>query len=266
MTDFDEHSSAPGAAPEPAAEDAIQPPAPLRVPRPWRPGAALALAVSVLGINSVASLGVRRILDLELADTLTALLVAACFAVAYAIPLGVVWLVSVSQGIGFADFVALRRPRAVSTREWLASAVTGAVVARAFALAFGVVVTLLSLKLPGMDADPLSLFPGGLTSDLVLVAVVVLLAPFAEEVVFRGVLLSSLGARWGTVTAVIASSLVFASVHVNAFLLLPILIASLFFGLLYVRFESLWPAVLCHAVFNGVAVVLAIALRGTGVL
>jgi len=236
------------------------------VERPWRVGAALSLVFLVLGVNLVASLAAREILIQELSDTATALLVGACLTAASLVTLAVVWLVAANNETTFAESVGLRRPRAVSAAAWIVPAVAGAVATRLFAVAYATIVTTLDLKLPGMDADPLLFFPGGAASAVVLVAVVVLVAPFAEEVAFRGVLLPALGARWGSVVAVLGSSMLFALIHLSPFLFVPILVASLVFGWLFVRFESLWPAFLCHALFNGVAVVLALALRGSGVL
>ena len=236
------------------------------VERPWRLSSALAFAFLVLGVNLVASLAAREILTHELPDTATALLVGACLTAASLVVLAVAWLASANNGITFAQSVGLRRPHAVSPAAWIVPAVAGAVAARLFALVYATLVTTLHLELPGMDADPLLFFPGGAASVAVLVAVVVLIAPFAEEVAFRGVLLPALGARWGSVAAVVGSSALFALIHLSPYLFIPILVASLVFGRLFVRFESLWPAFLCHALFNGAAVVLALALRGSGVL
>lgn len=238
----------------------------MTVPRPWRLDAALGFAFLVLGVNLVASLAAREILTRDLPDTATALLVGACLTAASLVVLAVVWLVAANNGITFSESVGLRRPLAVSPAAWIVTAVAGAVAARLFAVAYAIIVTTTHLKLPGMDADPLLLFPGGVASAVVLVVVVVLVAPFAEEVAFRGVLLPALGARWGSVAAVLGSSVLFALIHMSPFLFVPILVASLVFGWLFVRFESLWPAFLCHALFNGAAVVLALALRGSGVV
>lgn len=236
------------------------------VERPWRLSSAVAFTLLVLGVNLVASLAAREILTHRLPDLVTALLVGACLTAASLVVLAVAWLVAASHGITFAESVALRRPRALSPAAWIIPAVAGAVAARLFAVAYATTVASMRLELPGMDADPLLFFPGGAASAVVLVAVVVLVAPFAEEVAFRGVLLPALGAHWGSVVAVLGSSALFALIHLSPYLFVPILVASLVFGWLFVRFESLWPAFLCHALFNGAAVILALALRGNGVL
>lgn len=248
------------------APDALVPAPPVLVSHPWRPGAALALAALMLAVNSIASLGVSAVLAGDANDTTTSLLVGACLSAGYLITMSVVWLGAASNGTGFARSIALRRPRGSSIAVWVGMALGGALVARVLALVYGVIIAASRVKLPGMESDPLALFPGGWVSALVMLVVVVIFAPFAEEVVFRGVLLPALGAQWGNVVAVAVSAAVFALSHVNAFVFIPILFASLIFGWLFVRFESLWPAFVCHASFNAVAAVLTLVLGRGGAL
>lgn len=101
--------------------------------------------------------------------------------------------------------------------------------------------------------------PGRLMLDIVVIVVV---APVAEEILFRGFLLHRWAARWGMRTGVILSSALFAILHVE-------LIGHFFFGVvmaaLYVRTGSLWMAILAHALNNGIVVALSLpdALEGT---
>lgn len=99
--------------------------------------------------------------------------------------------------------------------------------------------------------------PLGLRLPLVLVVVCV--GPLAEELLFRGVLLSALMRRWPVGWAVGGSSLLFALVHLPGleyqWYALPnlILLAVLLAGL-RLRSGSIWPAVLAHGVNNLLAV------------
>ena len=94
----------------------------------------------------------------------------------------------------------------------------------------------------------------GLALALVLGAGVV---PVAEEVFFRGFLYQGLRARWGVLWAVVASSLVFAAVHMIPSVLLPILLMSLLMTWVYERSGSLWTSILLHASINGLAFIAA---------
>jgi membrane protease YdiL (CAAX protease family) len=88
-------------------------------------------------------------------------------------------------------------------------------------------------------------------------AVMALLAPLVEEAVFRGLLYGWLAGRWGTTTAWLVSSVVFAAAHVELAHVLLVLPLGLWFGWLRQRTDSLWPSLMAHVVNNGLAVVAA---------
>lgn len=85
----------------------------------------------------------------------------------------------------------------------------------------------------------------------------------AEEVVFRGWLISTLSARWGVRAAVIVSSAAFMMFHIHVFVsglwfgiaaLAGIGMMGLVFALLAVLTRSVWEAVAAHGAFNAAAV------------
>lgn len=81
---------------------------------------------------------------------------------------------------------------------------------------------------------------------------VVLAGPLAEELLFRGVILSGLlshhRARW----AIVASAVLFGVVHLNLWQFVPAFGMGLVSGWLFVRTGSLWPCVAFHAAYNAV--------------
>jgi membrane protease YdiL (CAAX protease family) len=81
----------------------------------------------------------------------------------------------------------------------------------------------------------------------VLVAVV--LAPIAEEVLFRGLLLQRWAAKWGTWRAVMATSALFAVGHVE---LLGQFVFAVVMCALYLRTRSLWVPIATHALNNAI--------------
>ncbi|MCA0301532.1 MAG: CPBP family intramembrane metalloprotease [Proteobacteria bacterium] len=94
--------------------------------------------------------------------------------------------------------------------------------------------------------------PAMFTASLLVMAV---LAPLAEEVVFRGLLYGWLDARWGATVAWAASSLLFAAAHFEPAHIILVLPLGLWFGFLRLRSGSLWPSLVAHVVNNGMAVV-----------
>lgn len=123
------------------------------------------------------------------------------------------------------------------------------------ALVISVAVTQFGLEPQGVkQALELASDPARFAASL---AVMALLAPVVEETVFRGLLYGWLVGRWGSVTAWLLSSILFAAAHVepaHAILVLPL---GLWFGWLRRRTDSLWPSLVAHMANNGLAVVAA---------
>lgn len=119
------------------------------------------------------------------------------------------------------------------------------------------------IGVPG-DQDVLESF-GAQEGSFALVRaglLVVVLAPVAEEVLFRGFIYRALRNRFSVAVASGGVGAVFAAVHYSGPetlpLLPPIALLSVLFCLLYERTGSLWPAIALHAINN------AIALGATG--
>jgi len=93
-------------------------------------------------------------------------------------------------------------------------------------------------------------------------AAVVVAAPLAEEMVFRG-LIYRLGRRaWGPWPAAVVSSLVFGLVHGEPWYLFGLLALGLLLAAVYELTGSLWSAVVVHAVHNAVALALLVTQGG----
>lgn len=93
-----------------------------------------------------------------------------------------------------------------------------------------------------------------------LALLIVTLGPLVEEVLFRGVLLSSVGRHVPAGTATIITALLFACVHLPDLGYLWYAVPNLFLlgvvlALLRLHSGSIWPAVLAHGVNNALAVV-----------
>jgi uncharacterized protein len=95
--------------------------------------------------------------------------------------------------------------------------------------------------------------PGGLVLAILVVGI---LAPFGEEVFFRGFVYRCFRARWGTVAGMAASAALFAAIHVHPVGLLPIFFIGCVLAYLYERTGTLIAPITLHAV-NNIAAVLA---------
>ena len=95
---------------------------------------------------------------------------------------------------------------------------------------------------------------------LVIVAVVIL-APIAEEIFFRGVVFNALLREGGRRWAFIGSSALFAIIHVSLVALLPIFLLGLALAWIYQRSGNLLAPIAMHATVNGISVALALLVR-----
>ena len=83
---------------------------------------------------------------------------------------------------------------------------------------------------------------------LLLLFATVGVAPIAEELVFRGYLLNLWHAKWGYWPAILLSSIVFGLFHFEK--TIATAASGAILAMVYLRYDSLWPGVVLHAVFN----------------
>ncbi len=77
-----------------------------------------------------------------------------------------------------------------------------------------------------------------------------LAAPIAEESLFRGVIQQTLEARTDVTRGVLLTSLIFASLHLQYWWLIQLLLMAVILGYLAWRWDSIIPAVMIHAANN----------------
>ena len=87
-----------------------------------------------------------------------------------------------------------------------------------------------------------------------------MVAPFVEEVFFRGFVFSGLIKKWDWKGAAFVSAALFAVAHVVPTSLLPIFILGWIFAFLYKISGSIWPAILMHMLTNTLALSAAYAI------
>jgi membrane protease YdiL (CAAX protease family) len=88
-----------------------------------------------------------------------------------------------------------------------------------------------------------------------VVFLMVVLAPFAEETLFRGYVLRRLLERWRPAAAIGVSALIFTSAHLDPYHMLGVLPIGIWFGAIAWRTGAVWPGMLCHAAQNLLATI-----------
>ncbi|MDE3178281.1 MAG: CPBP family intramembrane metalloprotease [Acidobacteriota bacterium] len=124
-----------------------------------------------------------------------------------------------------------------------------------------VVIQLLPVFLPDKNHFPLEKLFSSPGSSYAIALFAVLVAPFMEELIFRGVLFSIFEARAGVIFAVVATAVLFAAMHIpeyrgawdHVFLIFLVgLVLSLTRGFT----KTLAPSVILHVTYNGCLMVI----------
>jgi membrane protease YdiL (CAAX protease family) len=82
----------------------------------------------------------------------------------------------------------------------------------------------------------------------------VIIAPIAEEVFFRGVVFNAWLREGGRRAAYVGSSVLFGVIHLNLVAFVPIVVLGLILAWVYERSRNLVAPIVVHAVFNGINV------------
>jgi membrane protease YdiL (CAAX protease family) len=128
--------------------------------------------------------------------------------------------------------------------------------------------TLYELGLRWLGVDPtLQEVAVALTNDqplgvrIYLIGVAVVIAPFFEELLFRGMLLP-VAAKWlGVGRGIMVTALLFAAIHLHLPSLLPLFIVGVAFSLAYLYSGNLLVPIVMHGLFNAFNLAILTALR-----
>ncbi len=147
----------------------------------------------------------------------------------------------------------------------LAAVVVGLLVIPLSSLIATAVQTLLGL--PMQNPQEAFLLPQGLTlpEALVMIVLVGAAGPFAEEILFRGVLYNWLRGRWGFIPSALVSSLVFGVMHVEPSIAAATFVLGFIIAGIYEWSGSLWTAVIVHATNNTAVILLLYVALAAGI-
>jgi membrane protease YdiL (CAAX protease family) len=167
-------------------------------------------------------------------------------------------LLLIARGLPRRDVFALRPPAAWRRALGLTVLALLTIYAAAFLYERA-----LSLFGDWSPTDEQGLVPSGWDSSragafVAFFVVVTLVAPAVEELTYRGLGISLLR-PWGVVLAVIATGILFGAAHglVVAFPILAFF--GIVNGVLRVRTNSIYPPMVLHATFNGIALIAAVS-------
>ena len=98
----------------------------------------------------------------------------------------------------------------------------------------------------------------GLWVDL-MALIAITLAPFVEELIFRGFIFNALWRRIPFAPAAIISGILFGAAHGQAAGVAPLAAGGIVLAMVYARTGSLWSSMISHGTFNGITLLLLLA-------
>lgn len=193
--------------------------------------------------------------------------VIALTAVLYAVLIAAIWVAGRNLARRYAGWgwaFGLQRPRAMDF-AWLAAAFGIALGGR---IAVAIVANAVNSKAVRQSQN-LVVHTHSLAVYLVLGVIVVLIAPFVEELMFRGLMLRTMMRHWGFWPAALASSAIFALFHTyevgtvaGALTLAGVVFTLGLANCLVTRWSGrLAAGIMNHMLFNGLAIAVLIAMN-----
>jgi len=161
-----------------------------------------------------------------------------------------------------------RRAFGLRLRELPARAVQGAVFYLAMVPPFlaALFVSYLAMRRFGVEIEPQDVVDAFIRERVPWVrayflVLALLIAPVAEELLFRGILLRLAAKRFGVGPAIALCSACFAAIHFHLPATLPLFVIASAFALAYIYTGSILVPIVMHAIFNGVNMWLLRMLR-----
>ncbi|MBM3699829.1 MAG: CPBP family intramembrane metalloprotease [Actinobacteria bacterium] len=87
-------------------------------------------------------------------------------------------------------------------------------------------------------------------SSNILIIVTAVVAPFCEEIYFRGFLYPAFKKNFGVTLGIFLSSLLFALAHLELYSFLPILIIGWVLAYIYEKTKSIFTVIFLHSIYN----------------
>lgn len=112
-----------------------------------------------------------------------------------------------------------------------------------------------SIQIPGygIQEEHLPIFGADKFSLPVAFLVLLFIAPFVEEIVFRGFIYSKLRKNYSMIASILLSATIFAAIHLEFQVIIPLFILGAIIAFIYEKTDSIWPAIIFHMINNSLA-------------
>jgi membrane protease YdiL (CAAX protease family) len=116
------------------------------------------------------------------------------------------------------------------------------------------------------QADVISDILGEIDAPYLFAFITAIVAPFTEELFFRGFLFKGFREKYGWVNALMFSSIIFALFHGQIATLIPTFLLGALFSYMYQRTESVFPGMILHFAVNVMGALVLLLANQMGAL
>lgn len=141
--------------------------------------------------------------------------------------------------------------RKVTTVKGIIIWISGSVFCFGCAVFLSELMGLLSPSAMDMFNDTMDLALGG--NEIISFLTVVVLAPIAEELIFRGLILNTLKKRVPFIAVIVIQAICFGIYHGNIIQAVYVLPAAIFLGIVAYKMGSVIPCMFIHALYNSMS-------------
>lgn len=127
-------------------------------------------------------------------------------------------------------------------------------------VAISYISTELNLQIPGYGEQDarLGLFGYGPYNMIFAGLALIIIAPIAEELLFRGLMLNQLKQKLNSKTAIIISAAIFAGFHLEFQIFIPLFIIGIILGAVQEKTGTIYAAIALHMINNSLAFIVEI--------
>ena len=218
---------------------------------PWtirQVGLSIGLVVGIFAVVLVAIGGFVATWDVS--NTVATVIALLASAMLQAAMLGCVWYFAIRRSGGAWRELGFRRIRPLQA---VIVGIIGVIAAYLAVAVYAAIVTGLGIEIlipnefpEELGREPLSL--------MILAVTALAIAPFTEEVFFRGFAYQALRKRLSPVSAAVVSSGLFGIAHLGLGLVIPIALMGMILVAAFRRTGNLWSSIIIHAGFNAVSI------------
>ena len=225
--------------------------------RPWRAEAVLLLGSGLLIVLSMSVFASALMKGKDAPPDFAGFVVSTVVAQVFAV--GLIHFFLRAHQMSWRDLLGLRRPRLLSVMFYAVGLALVAMLVT-WGINYLIIKVITMVYKPPEQQMAVQVLENATrpAERAVFALAAIVLAPFVEEILFRGILYPLVKQRGYPRLALWGTSLLFAAVHIHAATFVPLFVFGLILAWIYERTDTLLAPILTHSIFNTINFVLFI--------